>query len=203
MATSKLRDAIQSDDAVSVAEILRNDKRLALSSDLIPPKTAIFTDPVTPLMYALMTEASDETLSALIMSGADVINDRWQGGSLLHYVTKENQIDLLVENGLGIDVRNTRGQTPLFSAILRGRPELISGLVRKGADIESRDNEGLTPLLCAIRIGDVYIVTQLISLGSNVYAKTNDGRTLHDMSVERVEYLQGVALSAIRRAVKF
>jgi len=200
MATAEeLRAAIRSSDVVAVINILKKDASLVISSIIRPPRFVIFTDPMTPLMYAVVIEAPAELMSAIIMSGADVVNDRWQGASLLHYVSNEGHIDLLVENGLPIDVKNSRGQTPLFPAILSSKQGLVRRFVSMGADLESRDRDGLTPLLCAIRGGEVSIASLLISLGADLTSRTNTNQSLHDLSVERVEYLSSIARLHMKR----
>lgn len=54
--------------------------------------------------------------------------------------------EILIEQGAGIDLRNTALQTPLHLAAIYGSPEVLTLIIRKGGDVNSQDNQGKTPL---------------------------------------------------------
>jgi len=55
-------------------------------------------------------------------------------------------IELLIESGCELDIRDKRGTTPLMLACLFGNIKLVKFLLENGADLEARDKEGWLPL---------------------------------------------------------
>lgn len=55
---------------------------------------------------------------------------------------KHEIVKFLINHGINVNVKDSRGRTPLFPAVQNGRAEIVRYLVDKGADVHARDNEG-------------------------------------------------------------
>lgn len=53
--------------------------------------------------------------------------------------------------GAHIDVRNKKGNTPLWLAANGGHYDVVQLLVQAGADVDAADNRKITPLMSAFR----------------------------------------------------
>ncbi len=88
----------------------------------------------------------------------------WQGGSsgmslfssssasLLHYAVQGGEVatvELLLEKGLEVDVRDDDNNTPLLVAASCGNIPMVRFLMSHGADPQSQDKFGNTPVSCA------------------------------------------------------
>jgi len=79
--------------------------------------------------------------------------------------------------GADVNAKDENGWTPLNSAAVKGRNQIVKLLIEKGADL----NAG-TPLIFAATDGHMEVVELLIANGADVNAKTNDqlgGTALH------------------------
>ncbi|KAH0618081.1 hypothetical protein JD844_017061, partial [Phrynosoma platyrhinos] len=64
--------------------------------------------------------------------------------------------------GAHIDVRNKKGNTPLWLAANGGHLDVVQLLVQAGADVDAADNRKITPLMSAFRKGHVRVVQFLV-----------------------------------------
>lgn len=55
-------------------------------------------------------------------------------------------VQLLIENGVEVNIKNGDGATPLHSAAFLGRVDVAKLLLENGADIKARNNDGATPV---------------------------------------------------------
>lgn len=71
----------------------------------------------------------------------------------LHYAANSHAdiIQLLVDHGADVDVKDDKGKTPLHCAAVRAYLEGMHVLLENGADVNAVDNEGNTPLQLAQR----------------------------------------------------
>jgi len=113
----------------------------------------------TPLHHALLSE---RLTKILLDEGADVMAKDNNGNTPLHYAAFGNSsiLEMIIQhsdswfnsllgrknNQIDINVRNSRGMTPLHMSAMYGNPLCASVLIENGADINAKDNEGLTPL---------------------------------------------------------
>lgn len=98
----------------------------------------------------------------------------------LHTLALAGQIpymDLLLKEGLGIDLVDKDGLTALHQAIIGKKEAVISHLLRKGANLHARDMDGATPLHYAVQVGAVQTVKLLIKHKVDVNVTDNEGWT--------------------------
>ncbi len=131
-------------------------------------------------------------------------------GRLLHIAfDRQNYwvVQLLVERGADVNMRDQKGDTPLHMVEPRVydsmgpleaiRHKTIELLVSKGADIGARNNRGQTPLhLYVNRYRGCFeeTIDLCISKGADVNAKDNDGYTPLDYVVDKEDYVLVEAL---------
>ena len=64
-------------------------------------------------------------------------------------------VELLLNSGTDIEVKNRYGSTPMYIASARGHIDVVKLLLNHGADIEMKDNYGWTALHVASVNGHV------------------------------------------------
>lgn len=97
---------------------------------------------------------------------------------LFEAIEKNNigQIQNLINQGVDLNTRNARGDTPLIAAILNGKEEIANLLIDQGADINATTADkdvikGLAPLHWASSIGFENLVKKLVAKGANINIK--------------------------------
>ena len=88
-----------------------------------------------------------------------------------------------------INLKDSKGKTPLFLAIEQNNSEAASIMLREGADVNIADKEGRTPLHRAAGYNSLEIAHLLINHGADIFAKDENGLTpkewaLREKSVE-------------------
>ena len=123
------------------------------------------------LSWFLRSNALYEEIQKLHKAGKDisVIVD-FDGKSYLHQAALGrdfNSVQFLISVGADINIRNQRGDTPLFDAAYAGDTSIVRLLLEADAEINSMNNFGQTPLIRASRKGHVDIVQLLLSEGAD------------------------------------
>ena len=88
---------------------------------------------------------------------------------------KTFEMEVLLSQGVDVDVRDKLGETPLHVAAVMGYKEASTLLIESGADINAQDERGLTPLHAAAWMGHEDIVALLIANGAEINAKGDGG----------------------------
>jgi ankyrin repeat protein len=94
-------------------------------------------------------------------------------------------VQVLLDYGVDVNARNSRGRTPLAYASLGGRPNeprVTRLLIEHGADPNIPSVSGFTPLHRASENGRIEIVHILIEHGANVEVQDKYGRTPLDVA---------------------
>jgi ankyrin repeat protein/L-ascorbate metabolism protein UlaG (beta-lactamase superfamily) len=81
-----------------------------------------------------------------------------------------------------VNSKDSKGFTPLHSAVSKGRRTVVQFLVENGADIEVKNKNGLTPLFQALDLNRTRVAKILIENGANVNIKGYRNRTLLHMA---------------------
>jgi ankyrin repeat protein len=86
-------------------------------------------------------------------------------------------VNLLLEKGADVNLKDNFGTTPLKSAALNGHMRIVKLLLEKGADVNLTDKYDKTPLHWAVFNGHMEIVNLLLEKGADVDLKDNFGNT--------------------------
>ena len=103
-------------------------------------------------------------------SGQSAVSYMAEGGSTLI-------VRLLLDKGVGIDVRNKKEQTPLWLAVSNGHEAVVKLLLDRGAEVDVKDSNGQTPLQQAASNGHEAVVKLLLDKGAEVDVKDWFGQT--------------------------
>lgn len=97
----------------------------------------------TPLILATYHNQT-QAVSHLIKNGAN-INYTFSQGSAIHGATYKGYLEIvqiLVDNGINIDIPDQNGTTPLIYATIFNHIGIVKLLFGKGANINHKDNTG-------------------------------------------------------------
>jgi len=106
------------------------------------------------LLEAARCGAGPRVVEFFVAAGADVTGARsGSGNTALHMVMRADIASLLLAAGARVDVRNTRGETPLVHLCGHApKPEIVRVLIEAGADVNASDARGRTPLDATIGV---------------------------------------------------
>ena len=108
----------------------------------------------------------------------------------------ELTVNILIEAGSDISVKDKKGDTALHLASRKGYDKIVTKLLDQGADINISDYKGQTPLMNAVVSGHVFSFTGekhrhestvkiLLEAGANTTTRDNYGRTVLHMAAGR------------------
>lgn len=109
----------------------------------------------------------------------------------LIYATRSGdcgKADLLLENGVEVDFRDTSNYTSLMWASYKGRLEIVKLLIKYGANVNFKDNSGNTCLMWASMFDKVDVIEFLLKNGADVNLKNNLGKTSLILASEHGEF---------------
>lgn len=89
-------------------------------------------------------------------------------------------VNLLIEKGADIDIKDKDGWTALCWASWSGVPTITKRLAELGSDINIRDKQGNTPLMMAAMRGNHEVVTYLLEHGADPAATCENGMSALD-----------------------
>jgi len=97
------------------------------------------------------------------------------GNNVLLYAMKQGRfennkklIELLIEKGVDVNVKNSEGITPLILATQKYDIELIKLFIENGADVNVRSNDGVVPLILVIKKRDIKLIELFLEKGADV-----------------------------------
>lgn len=124
------------------------------------------------LERAALEERDLEKVNALLSAGADVnLRVRYDKGTLLHETCSAKMTKQLLLHNAAIDARNMYNETPLHSAITKGKKlALVRELLKHGANVNAKDRKGNTPLHLAItkRYKNLEVISELLEYGADI-----------------------------------
>lgn len=135
---------------------------------------------VTPLMTAIAQGKVDFAGWATDQDPRCALATDARGRTALHRAAHHKVadcIDMLIDCGVGVDVRDTDGNTPLFYAADSGHMHTFNKLIANGADPRARNARRYTALHFAAVHGQTQMAEKLAELGCLVDARGCDGRT--------------------------
>lgn len=130
----------------------------------------------TPLISAIMPNASAEVVHTLVRAGADVNAKADNGLSAILKAAMQGNVDAvkaLIEHKADVNVKSNppKDITPVMGAVLASkkvsnRGEVIKLLAAAGADVNAKTSEGFTAPKIATSQGDVVIQKALLDAGA-------------------------------------
>ncbi|MCO5577776.1 hypothetical protein L7F22_031610 [Adiantum nelumboides] len=139
-AMSEAREGIQkAESEPSTAMALQSQSRDDLELDLL---TKRFGSP------SVSTKTLDSIMDGLKMDG-------WALLHLACYMDDVGMVELLLQYGAQVNVRDSLGRTPLHNCILYRRNTVAKLLLARGASPAAVDEDGKTPLQVAMELGAV------------------------------------------------
>lgn len=91
-------------------------------------------------------------------------------------------IQLLLDSGASVNMRQHNGMTPLMIACKEGSEKVVEELIKRNADINAQDVMGWTPLIWSVhhrKHGEMEIILLLLNAGADVSIKCGRGQTAH------------------------
>ena len=145
-------------------------------------------DGLTPLYMAAVGNFMGAT-QALLVAGADVsIQFQCDSGSMsvLNAVAGEGHVEIarvLLEHGADANAASDTGCTPLHTAAVRERPEMVSLLFLNGANADTFNDQGFSPLQFAALHGHAATARALLIGGADATLRNGaGGRSALDMA---------------------
>lgn len=71
-------------------------------------------------------------------------------------------VELLIANKAQLDVKNKRGNSPLWLSCNSGHLDVVQALIKAGVDVDSQDNRKVSCIMAAFRRGHVRVVKWLV-----------------------------------------
>lgn len=87
------------------------------------------------------------------------------------------EVKKAISNGVNINNKNDRGETPLIQAIHLQDYDVVETLLEAGADVNARDCHGQTPLIVAVTRADIEMVRILLDMEPDIHVKDYHGYT--------------------------
>jgi uncharacterized protein len=114
-------------------------------------------------------------------ASADMTATTNDGTTALHYAANApasvETIKWLLDIGIGVNLQDDDGFTPLFYAAREGSLELTDILLKAGADHTLKSSFGNTALLVCCHTNQPLTAQRLIEAGADIYATADDGNT--------------------------
>lgn len=140
----------------------------------------------TPLILATKLKYDTRLLKILIKLGANLDDKNNFGWSALSYAAGNklrNRIEILVEAGADVNIKNGENKTPLMllcddSIIHNKLFETAMYLINSGANLEDEDDYGNTALIYAARLGDVDLFNMLLDIGASINHTNIEGENI-------------------------
>ena len=148
------------------------------------PVHAQFSDSYK-FLESVRKKEGDKVVEALAVPGTTIINtrDSSNGQTALHIMTKLRDITwmrYLIAKGANVNARDSKGVTPLETAVGLGFVEGTQILITSGAHIDEADATGETPLISAVHRHDSQLARVLLQAGANPDRPDNSGRSARD-----------------------
>ena len=136
-------------------------------------------------LEAVKKKEGDKVNEALEEPGSTIINARdvTSGEGALHIVVNRRDftwLTFLIQKGANVNIRDSRGVTPLQLAANLGFEEGVQLLVDKLARVDEPNDTGETPLISAVHRGNIALMRILLKAGADPNRSDNSGRTARD-----------------------
>jgi len=123
----------------------------------------------TPFMSAMLT--GQENMAKLFLNAGADSHETYHDTTALHLAARWGNIELLellVANGVDVNVTTDQQVTPLMIAATMGNVDAAGWLIAHGADLRSGDRRARTPLHWAAKNNHVETMYELIDQGAKI-----------------------------------
>lgn len=107
----------------------------------------------------------------------------------LHECVRQKNTEImqvLLDNGAKVEIKDVDGETPLFVSSSSGHPELVKTLLKAGANPNSQSEDGWTCLMVAARDGDYESCGALLDSGASLSGSGDMfGRSALDIAAQQ------------------
>lgn len=147
---------------------------------------AVDADCRTPLIRAVKGEMGDGLVALMLEYGSQVNATDKERNTALHYAAMQHAsvemsnvetIRTLLAFGADLGIKNQRGRTALYKAVMWEHMDQTVQLLDYGSDLEIPDNNGWTALYGAVHRGHVPLTKLLCERGAFVDQKDKTGQT--------------------------
>jgi len=149
------------------------ERRYEHSGNFLHPSYAI---------YSAVSANDPCALKNIILSGRVNVNRlNASGVTALHeasYEGKSRCVEVLVQCGASVDIRDREGWTPLHAAVCGGNKTSVAFLINNGANIRSKNDDGLSPLGVAVQQGNKDMADYLNSLRNTLQSSRHSLQTI-------------------------
>jgi ankyrin repeat protein len=191
----EVQTPVRSETAVNDIDLLRMaalNGNIQVLLSLIEEKhlpVDVITHGWTPLMFSA-SNCQYDAIEFLMKNGANP-NFHEHGYSVLMSAcacVKQTQdiclkcIQLLLDSGANVNMRQHNGMTPLMIACKEGSEKIVEELIKRNADINAQDVMGWTPLIWSVhhsKHGEMEIILLLLNAGADATIKCFRGQTAH------------------------
>lgn len=158
-------------------------------SDYRGDKPSALTDPIDEEFVKEVEQLLDLEERAILQQNvapnmAKISTAKWNALNSLALAGQIPHMDMLLGNGLNIDLVDKDGQTALHTAIMGKKEAVIAHLLRKGASPHVRDHDGASPLHYAVQVGALQTVKLLIKYDVDLNTEDNEGWTPLHVAVQ-------------------
>jgi len=123
------------------------------------------------LLKAAANGKDKKVVLMLTKKGIDIdVRDTDRNETALHYAAASgflSTVDYLLLKGAQVNVRNSKGHTPVHKSCYYDYPDIIRTLVSYGGDVNIRDNDGISPLYLALMRNHQSSFVALIECGAS------------------------------------
>ncbi len=174
--------AVNGSDALSMAANQEHSDAVAILLEAGADPNATDANGTTPLHDAARITNSLPVIRLLLKHGADpnIASKHGKETPILQLMGGGLEaIQLLVQAGARLDVRDIYGTTVLHTPAALHDKDAVTYLIRQGLDPNAQDNEGARPLHRAISLWapDSAVIRALIAGGADINAREASGRT--------------------------
>mgnify|MGYP001259497775 CR=1 FL=1 len=127
----------------------------------------------------MLANLSKGTPGDILINSKDIST----GDTALHIVIARRDlkwVSFMLYRGADVNLKNNKGNTPLWLAISTGFSDAVPELIAKGARVNDAGPAGETPLIAAVHQRNIELVRVLLKAGADPTRADNSGRTAKD-----------------------
>jgi len=146
-----------------------------------------------------------EKIKAALNDGIDINVTRKVDAnkSMLHYAVNYshlNLVNLLVENGINVNIVDKYGETALHKAVEKGAFIIVKTLIENGAQVDLKSNKKVTPFNKAIYSNEIECAEFLLKNGADIDNKYDSN---YEMGMTSLHFAVGGSYDYSDKLVEF